>query len=139
MTNMDNVNGNFVADMYATAYMRDYDTNGNKVADIHADSLGIIEYNVRTQIGSELNVNELRIIVNLCERWLETAKEACNRDDTPLSMLHIVADTVVAAYNKLGNEGMVSESAGVQNVSYDDLYNSMHKRLLNANLRVYRI
>lgn len=99
---------------------------------------GICESYALNQLGSELNTNEHILLSEMTERWLETAKEVCNRKDMPLTMLHIVADTVVAAFNMRGNEGMASESSGVQSASYIDLHEKFRERLVSAGLRWFR-
>lgn len=100
---------------------------------------GICEGYVTVQIGGKFDADDMRIISILTERWLNTALEVCNRKDMPLPLIHIVADTVVGAYNVRGGEGMESESAGVQSSHYIDLYDKMKSALISANLRMMKI
>lgn len=108
-------------------------------------ALGVCEGYVMIQIGGKLDVEDMKIVTGLVERWFDTALEVCNRNsagiemDMPLALLHIVADTVVGAYNTRGGEGMNSESAGVQSAQYQNLYEKMKSALISANLRLIKL
>lgn len=81
------------------------------------------------------------VLNDLFDTWYSAALAKSNRpdgDENP-ALLAIVRDTVAAAYNMRGNEGMQSFSAGGQSYSYVNLSETLTKRILESNLRIYRI
>lgn len=84
-------------------------------------------------------MQEVLTLNNLFDDWLAQAMDIANRSgDPPAAMLPIVRDTVVAAWHRRGDEGLNSTSTGGQSYSYVDLHRDMTKRIIRANLRVFR-
>ncbi|MCY1715220.1 hypothetical protein [Caproiciproducens galactitolivorans] len=85
--------------------------------------------------------DEKPIISDLYDDWYNIALEKSNRkagQETP-ALLAIIRDTTIAAYNRRGDEGMTGSAAGGQSFSYQDLEEQLHKRILGANLRLFRL
>lgn len=81
------------------------------------------------------------IIGDLYDDWLNIALSKSNRiagQEVP-ALLAIVRDTVIGAYNKRGDEGMTGSGAGGQSFSYQNLEDELTKRILHANLRVFKL
>ena len=94
---------------------------------------------IRAAIGEEVSVQEVLTLNDMFDDWLEQAMDIANRSgDPPAAMLPIVRDTVVAAWHRRGDEGLNSTSTGGQSYSYVDLHRDMMKRIIRANLRVFR-
>lgn len=74
----------------------------------------------------------------LFDAWVEVARATANRTDYPEALLGIVRDVVVAAYHRRGDEGAASASAGGQSYTYDELSDTLVRRIVSANLRVFR-
>lgn len=85
--------------------------------------------------------DEKPIISDLYDNWYSIALEKSNRkvgQETP-ALLAIIRDTVIAAYNRRGDEGMTDSTAGGQSFAYQNLEDQLLKRILQANLRVFRL
>jgi hypothetical protein len=94
---------------------------------------------IRAAIGEEVSVQEVLTLDDMFDDWLEQAMNAANRTgEPPKALLAIVRDTVVAAWRRRGDEGINSTSTGGQSYSYVDLQQDMAKRIIRANLRVFR-
>lgn len=94
---------------------------------------------IRAAIGEEVTAQEFMVLNNLFKDWLAQAMDIANRSgDPPAAILSIVRDTVVAAWHRRGDEGLNSTSTGGQSYSYIDLHRDMTKRIIRANLRVFR-
>lgn len=89
--------------------------------------------------GVDSTVSEYGIVENLAGSWLDYALKCCNREDIPPALVAIVKETVMAAYNRFGDEGAKSSSVGGQSVTYDDLYAAIRQRLIDAGLRIFRL
>ena len=85
--------------------------------------------------------DEKPIIGDLYDDWYNIALEKSNRkagQETP-ALLAIIRDTTISAYNRRGDEGMTGSTAGGQSFNYQDLEDQLLKRVLQANLRVFRL
>ncbi|HCA28902.1 MAG TPA: hypothetical protein DEP23_04690 [Ruminococcaceae bacterium] len=83
-----------------------------------------------------------KLIVNdLYDDCYNIALEKSNRKtgQETSALLAIIRGTTIAAYNKRGDEGMTGSTTGGQSFSYQDLEDQLTKRILGANLRVYRL
>jgi len=81
------------------------------------------------------------IIGDLYDDCYNIALEKSNRkvgQETP-ALLAIIRNTAISAYNKCGDEGMTGSTTGGQKFSYQNLEDQLTKRILGANLRVFRL
>lgn len=81
------------------------------------------------------------IVGDLFDDWYNAALEKSNRiagQETP-ALLAIVRDITIAAYNKRGDEGMKESNVGGQTYYYDDLEDQLKKRIIGANLRLFKL
>lgn len=75
----------------------------------------------------------------ICTKWYDYALSFCNRNDCPPVMAGIVSYISAAEYNRRGDEGAKASTIGGQAMTYEDLTETMHYRLLGAGLRIYKI
>lgn len=94
---------------------------------------------VAAYAGAEFTKADENTAAGMARIWLDEALAYCRRSDYPSALISIVQDTVIAAYNRRGDEGMTSSSVGGQSVHYDDLSDTMRKRLTTAGMRIYRL
>lgn len=92
---------------------------------------------ILTQLG--LSEDADNAVSVLFDALLSEAKAKANRTDTPDALLAIVRDMTVAAYHRRGDEGTTATSAGGQSYSYSDLSDELLRRIIQANLRVFRL
>jgi hypothetical protein len=79
------------------------------------------------------------ILLDLFQDWLNTACSICNRLEPVPALVSIVRDITISSYRKRGGEGMTEHTAGGQSYSYENLREELFQRLIQANLRVYRL
>lgn len=94
---------------------------------------------IALRIGEDMTNEEQIEVAQNAEMWLERASAYCNRSDYPAAMVAIVQETVKAAYNRRGDEGANSSSVGGQSMNYEDLADTMYKRLSHEGLRIYKL
>ena len=90
---------------------------------------------------SESDAQDDLILRDLWQEWLSAALSASNRTGEaacPPPLLAIVRDLACASYLRRGDEGSQSVSLGGVSTQYDDLHAQLLRRILQANLRVYR-
>lgn len=72
-----------------------------------------------------------------------TALSYCNISDIETyfkkeTLLAIVRESVCGLYNQRGNEGKTGYSMGGQGATYDIVYDTMRKKLLQAGCRIWK-
>lgn len=95
---------------------------------------------VYRQIGAPTDDQKVTI-GDLFDDWYNAALEKSNRiagQETP-ALLAIVRDLTISAYNRRGDEGEKESRVGNQIYTYDDLEDTLHKRILGANLRLFKL
>lgn len=80
------------------------------------------------------------ILSDLFDDWYSAALAKSNRKDGDRApaLLAIVRNSVIAAYNRRGNEGVTNAGSGGQSESYEDLHEKMTEAILQGGLRVFR-
>ena len=62
-----------------------------------------------------------------------------NRNEPNEALLVIVRDASLSIWNKRGDEGMNSSSAGGQSFIYEDISQKIQDEIIRANLRLFRL
>lgn len=88
-----------------------------------------------------LTDDQKAIVGDLFDDWYNAALEKSHRiagQETP-ALLAIVRGLTISAYNRRGDEGEKESRIGGQIYMYDDLEDQLQKRILGANLRLFKL
>lgn len=86
------------------------------------------------QIGEKETFSSNRLLEEFIEDYAFIASNESNRDINDIKIIPYVKKAVIAAYNRLGVEGMKSSSEGSQSYSYEDIEEKLAKDVRSIRL-----